>query len=205
MLDNFVDYMTTTTENVDKTNIPKDNLYQTTKGDWTYISAAWIIQCYTDNKLVDPKDHLFNHRSKHPTLFVRHKVTDIPRQLQRQIDSKDTDLPGQQKESLLAMTALRRYRRAVAAKDLPQTIILRARKQKEKIIRVIRPARVALYNFNRHFMQTEKARRKRLHLSKLRVSTVQREAADKWRNLTQRERDSWVTACTCILCRPRQN
>jgi hypothetical protein len=190
-LEKFVDYMTDTDPVTSNAKAPTKLFYHITKGDWTWVSADWIIQCYNENKLVDPATHIFQHKAKNPELFVRHKITDIPRQLQRQVLSnpEDDNIRG----PVMARTALKRHRREVAKRDLPSTILRRARKQKcTTVRRLLHPARLSWYNFSKHCLEEERDRRKRLKITrKLTVCTEQREAARKWKLLTQTEKNAW--------------
>ena len=91
--------------------------FLTTQGNWTYISADFILACLKEKSLVDPKDYMFNVDVSARIKFRRIRHQSIAPQLQRQSQPM-TSASG----SITYHTALRKYKNALQRNFLKRKI-----------------------------------------------------------------------------------
>ncbi len=75
----------------------------TTRGDWRYLEAKFILDCHAQRKLLNPDDYLFKFDSN---MFVKSRAFGITRHMERQRARAGT-------RQVLAKTALQRYHKTV--------------------------------------------------------------------------------------------
>jgi hypothetical protein len=192
-LDNWV-----TPGNSDKLNDPSNHFCQVTKGDWTFIKSQYIVDCYNADpqQLLDPATYILHVNDPSGTKFVKHKLLDIPRQLDRQMKLKLTDANNMPlARPVLAYTALQNFRRSLVDKKTV-TGRTRALSGLANIVRRldsrgVLPANRPWYKFLKDFTRKETARRVASQLPKQSVSRTNRLAAAIWEKLPPLGKESW--------------